>query len=77
MTTISRISSHLSTRKVSQRISILALGGGDVDCSQDRLQPQTLHDWVKKAEVDSGQRAGVPTDMAERLKGQSLAHRLL
>jgi transposase InsO family protein len=30
--------------------------------------PQTLHDWVKKAEVDSGQRAGVPTDMAEKLK---------
>src|SRR5947208_15532496 len=27
--------------------------------------PQTLHDWVKKAEVDSGQRAGVPTDTAE------------
>ncbi|MFV0277408.1 MAG: IS3 family transposase, partial [Parahaliea sp.] len=22
--------------------------------------PQTLNDWVKKAEVDSGQRAGVP-----------------
>src|SRR6202047_467631 len=30
--------------------------------------PQTLHDWVKKAEVDSGQRAGVPTDMADKLK---------
>ena len=23
--------------------------------------PQTLHEWVKKAEVDSGKRAGVPT----------------
>lgn len=30
--------------------------------------PQTLHEWVKKAEVDSGKRAGVPTDMAEKLK---------
>lgn len=30
--------------------------------------PQTLHDQVKKAEVDSGQRAGVPTDTAEKLK---------
>lgn len=30
--------------------------------------PQTLHDWVKKAEVDSGQRAGVLTDMADKLK---------
>ena len=27
--------------------------------------PQTLNDWVKKAEVDSGRRAGVPTEMAE------------
>ena len=30
--------------------------------------PQTLHDWVKKTEVDAGKRAGVPTDVAERLK---------
>ena len=30
---------------------------------------QTLLEWVKKAEVvDSGKRAGVPTDMAETLK---------
>ncbi len=30
--------------------------------------PQTLHEWVKKVEVDSGKRAGVPTDTAEKLK---------
>lgn len=30
--------------------------------------PQTLHDWVRNTEVDSGQRAGISTDMAERLK---------
>ena len=30
--------------------------------------PQTLHDWVKKAEIDSGQRTSVPTEMAEKLK---------
>ena len=29
---------------------------------------QTLLDWVKRAEVDSGKRAGVPTEMAEKLK---------
>ena len=29
---------------------------------------QTLNEWIKKAEVDSGKRAGVPTDMAEKLK---------
>src|SRR3954453_20906742 len=30
---------------------------------------QTLLEWVKKAEVDSGKRAGVPTDMAEEAEG--------
>ncbi len=29
---------------------------------------QTLSEWVKKAEIDSGTRAGVTTDMSERLK---------
>ena len=29
---------------------------------------QTLHEWVKKAEVDAGKRAGVSTETAERLK---------
>ena len=29
---------------------------------------QTLHEWVKKAERDSGARAGVPTDVATKLK---------
>lgn len=27
-----------------------------------------LHEWVKKTEVDSGKRTGVPTEMADRLK---------
>jgi len=30
--------------------------------------PQTLHEWVKKAEVDSGKRAGVPSDTADKIK---------
>ncbi len=30
--------------------------------------PQTLDAWVKKAEVDRGDRAGITTEMAERLK---------
>src|SRR5271167_4747375 len=25
--------------------------------------PQTLHEWVKKAEIDSGKRSGVPSDV--------------
>ena len=36
---------------------------GKIGCSA-----QTLNEWVRKAEVDSGTRAGVPTEMAERLK---------
>ena len=38
---------------------------------------QTLHEWVKKAEVDSGKRAGVPTEMAERLKALERENREL
>ncbi|MEG3162968.1 IS3 family transposase, partial [Sphingomonas sp. LB2R24] len=30
--------------------------------------PQTLHEWVKKAEVNSGKRAGVPTEVADKVK---------
>jgi transposase len=30
--------------------------------------PQSLHDWVKKTEVNSGKRAGVTTDTAEKMK---------
>ena len=39
--------------------------------------PQTLHDWVKKAEVDSGKRAGIPTDMAEKMKALERENREL
>ena len=38
---------------------------------------QTLLDWVKKADVDSGKRAGVPTDMAEKLKALERENREL
>jgi transposase-like protein len=30
--------------------------------------PQTLHEWVKKTEVNSGKRAGVPTEVADKMK---------
>ena len=39
--------------------------------------PQTLHEWVKKAEVDSGKRVGVPTEMAEKLKALERENREL
>ena len=38
---------------------------------------QTLNEWVKKAEVDSGVRAGVSTDVAERLKALERENREL
>ena len=29
---------------------------------------QTLNEWVKKSEIDGGKRAGVPIEVAEKLK---------
>jgi transposase len=37
----------------------------------------TLNDWVKKAEVDSGRRAGVSTELAARLKALERENREL
>ena len=37
----------------------------------------TLHEWVKKAERDSGARAGVPTDVATKLKALERENREL
>jgi transposase len=38
---------------------------------------QTLNEWIKKTEVDGGKRAGVPTDVAEKLKGLERENREL
>lgn len=38
---------------------------------------QTLHEWVKKSEVDSGARAGVPSDVADRMKALERENREL
>jgi len=37
----------------------------------------TLLEWVKKAEVDSGARAGIPSDVAERLRALERENREL
>ena len=37
----------------------------------------TLLEWVKKAEVDAGKRAGVPADMAAKLKALERENREL
>ena len=38
---------------------------------------QSLNEWIKKVEVDSGKRAGVPTDVAEKLKALERENREL
>jgi transposase len=38
---------------------------------------QTLNEWVKKAEIDSGRRAGIPAEMAERMKALERENREL
>ena len=37
----------------------------------------TLHEWVKRAEVNGGKRAGVPSDLADRLKALERENREL
>ena len=39
--------------------------------------PQTLNEWVKKAEVDRGDLAGVSTEMAEKMKALERENREL
>ena len=39
--------------------------------------PNTLNDWVKRAEVNSGQRAGIPSEMAEKMKALERENREL
>ena len=39
--------------------------------------PQSLHEWVRKTEVDSGKRARVLTDVAEKVKALERENREL
>ena len=38
---------------------------------------QTLNEWIKRAEVSRGSRAGVPTEMADKLKALERENREL
>ena len=38
---------------------------------------QTLNEWVKKAEIDGGKRAGVPIEVAEKLRALERENREL
>ena len=39
--------------------------------------PQTLNEWVKKVEVHTGQRGGITTEMAEKMKALERENREL
>jgi transposase-like protein len=39
--------------------------------------PQTLNEWVKKAEVDSGRKPGLSSDMAAKMKALERENREL
>ena len=39
--------------------------------------PQTLNQWVKKAEVDRGDRTGITTEMSEKMKALERENREL
>ena len=45
---------------------------GKIGCT-----PHTLNEWVKKAEVDSGRKPGVTTDMAAQMKALERENREL
>jgi transposase len=53
------------------------LAGGHVDRSEVGCAPQTLNDWVKKAEVNLGKRPGVSSEMADRMKALERENREL
>ena len=56
----------------SSRWAAITSVAGKIGCTA-----QTQNEWVKKAEVDSGKRAGVPTDVGEKLKALERENREL
>ena len=56
---------------VSRWAAIVSIAG-KIGCAAN-----TLHEWLKKVEVDSGKRAGVPTDIAEKMKALERENREL
>ena len=55
----------------SRRQAVLSISS-KIGCA-----PQTLNDWVNKAEVESGKRAGVSSEMAEKMKALERENREL
>ena len=59
-------------REHASRWAAISSIAGKIGCTA-----QTLSDWVKKAEVESGTRAGDPSEVAERLKALERENREL
>ena len=59
-------------REHASRWAAIVSIAGKIGCTA-----QTLNEWLKKAEVDSGVRAGTPTDVAERMKALERENREL
>ena len=53
------------------------LDAGQIRVAEKKDGTWVTNEWVKKAEVDSGRRAGVPTEMAEKLKALERENREL
>ena len=60
------------TREHPSRWAAVASIAEKIGCSA-----QTLNEWVKKAEIDGGKRAGVPIEVAEKLKALERENREL
>ncbi len=45
---------------------------GKIGCA-----PQTLNEWVKKVEINNGQRGGITTEMADKMKALERENREL
>ena len=58
--------------KHQSRWAAISSIAGKIGCSA-----HTLHEWVKKAEVDTGKRAGLSSDMAEKMKALERENREL
>jgi transposase-like protein len=56
----------------TSRWSVISSIAAKIGCTA-----QTLNEWVKRAERDSGMRAGVPTDVATKLKALERENREL
>ena len=44
------------------------MGSGGIIAAKIGCAAQTLHEWVKKTEIDSGRCAGVPAEVPAQLK---------